>query len=284
MLLDAFDTGWVSSTGPHLKRFEAEFAARVGTQHALSACNGTAALHLALLALGVKPGDEVIVPTFTYVATANAVRYCGATPVLVDCDPDTWNIEPAAILAAITPRTVGIIPVHLYGAPADMDKIMHVAETLQPLGRRGRGGGARRDRRRQGRRQHRRHRHLQLVRQQGHHHRRGRRRHHRRRRARPDDVVVPRPGHGPRAALLVPSRGLQLPHDQPRSSDRRRPAGQARPARGDPPHRRLVVPRGARRLRGAGLAGRARRHPYRVLAHVRALPCRQRTSPGCATT
>jgi perosamine synthetase len=127
MLLDAFDTGWVSSTGPHLKRFEAEFAATVGTRHALSVCNGTAALHLALLALGVKPGDEVIVPSFTYVATANAVRYCGATPVLVDCDLDTWNIEPAAVLAAITPRTVGIIPVHLYGAPADMDKIMHLA-------------------------------------------------------------------------------------------------------------------------------------------------------------
>lgn len=128
-LLEAFDTGWISSTGPHLVRFEADFARAVGTRHALSVCNGTAALHLALLALGVRPGDEVIVPTFTYVATANAVRYCGATPIFVDCDPDTWNLAPAAVLAAITPRTVGVIAVHLYGAPADMDKLMHLAET-----------------------------------------------------------------------------------------------------------------------------------------------------------
>lgn len=127
-LLDAFDSGWISSQGPYLTRFENEFASSVGTEHALATCNGTAALHVALLALGVGPGDEVIVPTFTYVATANAVRYTGATPVLVDCDPDTWNLAPAAVLAAITPRTVGIIAVHLYGAPCDMDKILHLAD------------------------------------------------------------------------------------------------------------------------------------------------------------
>jgi perosamine synthetase len=119
-LLAAFDSGWISSQGPYLARFEQDFARFTGTKHALAACNGTAALHLALLALGVKPGDEVIVPTFTYIATANAVRYCGATPVLVDCDPDTWNIDPAAVERAISPRTVGIIPVHLYGQPCDM--------------------------------------------------------------------------------------------------------------------------------------------------------------------
>ena len=127
-LLDAFDSGWISSQGPYLTQFEDDFAALVGTQHALATCNGTAALHVALLALGCGPGDEVIVPTFTYVATANAVRYTGATPVLVDCDPDTWNLAPAAVLAAITPRTVGIIAVHLYGAPCDMDKLLHLAD------------------------------------------------------------------------------------------------------------------------------------------------------------
>jgi perosamine synthetase len=127
-LLDAFDSGWISSQGPYLTRFEDELATLVGTNHALATCNGTAALHVALLALGCGPGDEVILPTFTYVATANAVRYTGATPVLVDCDPDTWNLAPAAVLAAITPRTVGIIAVHLYGAPCDMDKVLHLAD------------------------------------------------------------------------------------------------------------------------------------------------------------
>jgi perosamine synthetase len=127
-LLDAFDSGWISSQGPYLTRFEEEMARFAGVDHALATCNGTAALHLALLALGVKPGDEVIVPTFTYVATANAVRYCRATPVFVDCDPDTWNLAPAAVLAAITPRTVGIIAVHLYGAPADMDKLQLLSD------------------------------------------------------------------------------------------------------------------------------------------------------------
>jgi perosamine synthetase len=126
-LLDAFDSGWISSQGPYLARFEADFARFCGAAHALSTCNGTTALHLALLALGVKPGDEVIVPTFTYVATANAVHYCGARPVLVDCEADTWNIDPAAIEDAITPRTVGILPVHLYGQPCDMRAIGAIA-------------------------------------------------------------------------------------------------------------------------------------------------------------
>src|SRR5262249_13366665 len=93
----------------------------------LSVSNGTVALHLALLVLGLKAGDEVIVPSLTYIATANAVRYVGAEPVFVDVDPDTWCIDPAKIAAAITPRTKGIIPVHLYGHPADMDAINEVA-------------------------------------------------------------------------------------------------------------------------------------------------------------
>jgi len=126
-LIDAFDSGWISSQGPYLERFEREFAAFAGTAHALATCNGTTALHLALMALDLKPGDEVIVPTFTYIASANAVHYCGATPVFVDCSPDTWNMDPAAVEAAITGRTVGIMPVHLYGMPCDMIAISQIA-------------------------------------------------------------------------------------------------------------------------------------------------------------
>lgn len=126
-LLSAFDSGWISSQGPYLARFESEFAQFTGTAHALATCNGTAALHLALLALGVQPGDEVVVPTFTYVATANAVHYCGATPVFVDCDLDTWNIDVDAVSSAITKRTVGILPVHLYGQPCDMRALRTLA-------------------------------------------------------------------------------------------------------------------------------------------------------------
>lgn len=127
-LLAAFDSGWISSQGPMLEEFERGFAAHCGTKHALATSNGTTALHLALLALDLKPGDEVLVPSFTYVATANAVRYCGAKPVLVECEPDTWNIDPRAASAAVTPRTVGIIPVHLYGHPCDMRSLGALAE------------------------------------------------------------------------------------------------------------------------------------------------------------
>ena len=126
-LLDAFDSGWISSQGPYLEKFERNFAEFAGTAHALATCNGTTALHLALMALDLKPGDEVIVPTFTYIASANAVHYCGATPVFVDCSADTWNMDPAAVEAAITERTVGIMPVHLYGMPCDMTSLSAIA-------------------------------------------------------------------------------------------------------------------------------------------------------------
>ena len=126
-LLDAFDSGWISSQGPYLEQFEREFARFTGSSRALAVCNGTMALHLALMALDLQPGDEVIVPTFTYIASANAVHYCGATPVVVDCSPDTWNLDPAAVEAAITSRTVGIMPVHLYGMPCDMSALCQIA-------------------------------------------------------------------------------------------------------------------------------------------------------------
>ena len=128
LLLEAFDSGWISSQGAFLERFERDFAAFAGTRHALAICNGTAAVHLSLLALGVRPGDVVILPTLTFVATANAVRYMGAEPVLVDCEPDTWNLDPEQVAAAVTPRTVGILAVHLYGHPCEMDALQAVAD------------------------------------------------------------------------------------------------------------------------------------------------------------
>jgi perosamine synthetase len=126
-LLDAFRSTWISSTGPYVDRFERDFAELCGTSSSVAVCNGTVALHLALLALDVRPGDEVLVPSLTYVATANAVRYVGAEPVFVDVDPLTWCIDPALLEDAVTPRTKGIIAVHLYGHPADMDAINHIA-------------------------------------------------------------------------------------------------------------------------------------------------------------
>jgi len=127
-VVEAIRSSWISSTGPFVQRFEKDLAGLAGTRSAIGVANGTLALHLALLALDLKPGDEVLVPSLTYVATANAVRYCGAEPVFVDVDPETWCMDPGLLEARITARTRGIIPVHLYGHPADMDPIRTVAE------------------------------------------------------------------------------------------------------------------------------------------------------------
>src|ERR1700681_2834128 len=112
-VLDCLETSWISSLGKYIGLFEASFARFCSADYAVACSNGTAALHIALLALGVGEGDEVLVPTLTYIATANAVRYCGATPVFVDSEPRTMNADPARIEDRITPRTRGIIPVHL---------------------------------------------------------------------------------------------------------------------------------------------------------------------------
>ena len=125
---DCIDTTWISSKGKYINRFEESFATYLGSRNALSCSNGTVALHLPLLALNLQKDDEVLVPTFTYIATANAVRYCGAKPVLVDCLPDTWNIDPADMEKKITPKTKGVIPVHIYGNPCDMDAIMDISK------------------------------------------------------------------------------------------------------------------------------------------------------------
>ena len=125
---DCLATTWISSAGRYVNEFEDAFAAFCGVEHALSCANGTVALHLALLGEAIGPGDEVIVPTLTYVATANCVRYCGATPVFVDSEPDSWNLDPAQVEALVTERTKAIVPVHLYGHPVDMDPVLEVAE------------------------------------------------------------------------------------------------------------------------------------------------------------
>ena len=124
---DAIRTGWVSSAGPLVTRFEELVAEYTRAAKAVATVNGTAALHLAMRLLGIGPGDEVIVPTLTFVATVTPVVISGATPVFVDVQPDTINMDPAKIEASITPRTKAIVPVHLYGHPADMDPILEIA-------------------------------------------------------------------------------------------------------------------------------------------------------------
>ncbi|MEE1938132.1 DegT/DnrJ/EryC1/StrS family aminotransferase [Streptomyces sp. TRM 70361] len=114
--------------GPEVAAFEEEFSELVGGRHCVAVNSGTSALHLALLALGIGPGDEVVVPSFSFAATANAVRLVGAEPVFADIEPDSFCVDPAAVEAAITPRTAAIMPVHLYGHPAAMDRLVPLAE------------------------------------------------------------------------------------------------------------------------------------------------------------
>lgn len=123
-------SGWITQ-GPKVKEFEDMFAKLHGVKHALAVSNCTTALHLALVALGVKAGDEVIVPAFTWVSTANAVMYCNATPVFIDIDPVTFNIDTKQLASKITPRTKAIIPVHLFGLCADVDEIKKIAPQLK---------------------------------------------------------------------------------------------------------------------------------------------------------
>lgn len=127
-LAECIDTGWISSEGPFVREFESRFAARVGRKHGVAVCNGSAALDAAAAALRLGAGDEVIIPTFTIISCASAVSRLGATPVLVDCDAATWNMDPAAIEGRITKRTRAIMVVHLYGLPVEMDPVMEIAD------------------------------------------------------------------------------------------------------------------------------------------------------------
>ncbi len=123
----ALETGWLSSAGPFVKQFETDFAKYLGVKHGISVVNGTAALHVALLALGIGKGDEVIVPAFTMGSTWLAILYTGATPVFVDCELETFNIDVSKIEKKITNKTKAILPVHLYGHSSDMDAINKIA-------------------------------------------------------------------------------------------------------------------------------------------------------------
>ncbi|MDR0466970.1 MAG: aminotransferase class I/II-fold pyridoxal phosphate-dependent enzyme [Deltaproteobacteria bacterium] len=125
---DAVATGWISSSGKYVAEFEKAFAAYCGVRHGIAACNGTAALHLALVALGVGPGDEVIIPDFTMIASAFAVCYTGAKPTFVDADAKTWNMNAALVEEKITPATRAIMPVHVFGNPCDMVALRRLAD------------------------------------------------------------------------------------------------------------------------------------------------------------
>jgi perosamine synthetase len=126
-VLDCVDSSWISSIGAYIPKFEAALAAATGASHAVSVCNGTVALHLALHCLGIGPGDEVIVPSFTYIASVNTIAQTGAVPVFADCRAEDWMLDPAELERLVTPRTKAILPVHLYGAACDMPTIMGFA-------------------------------------------------------------------------------------------------------------------------------------------------------------
>lgn len=126
-LAECIDTGWISSEGPFVKKFEEQFAARVGRKHGIAVSNGTSALDAAIEALGIGPGDEVILPTFTIISCIGQIVRTGAKPVLVDSNPITWNMDVSQIEDKITPRTKAIMAVHIYGLPVDMDPILDIA-------------------------------------------------------------------------------------------------------------------------------------------------------------
>jgi len=124
---DCIDSTWISSKGEYVRKFEDAVASYIGGVEATSCSNGTVALHLALVSMGIEAGDEVIIPTFTYVATANAIRYVGGIPVFVDSEEGSWNLSVSEIEKAVSPKTKAILCVHIYGVPCDLKKIVEVA-------------------------------------------------------------------------------------------------------------------------------------------------------------
>jgi len=126
-LQECIDTGWISSEGPFVKKFEDKFSKRIGRKFGVAVCNGSAALEAAVIAAGIKEGDEVIMPSFTIISCASAVVRAGGIPVLVDCEGDTFNIDAEKIKEKITKKTKAIMVVHIYGLPSDMDKITLIA-------------------------------------------------------------------------------------------------------------------------------------------------------------
>ena len=125
---EAVQSTWISSNGKYIKDIEKKFPKYIGVQYSALTTSGTTALHLALKAVGIGPGDEVIIPTFTMIASGSSVCYCGAKPVFVDCDRETWNMNPDLIEEKITPRTKAIMVVHIYGHSCGMDPIIEIAK------------------------------------------------------------------------------------------------------------------------------------------------------------
>ncbi|MBS1927025.1 MAG: DegT/DnrJ/EryC1/StrS aminotransferase family protein [Chitinophagaceae bacterium] len=125
-VLDCLDSTWISSKGKYIHLFEEKFADYISVKHAAGVCNGTVAIHLALLALGIGPGDEVIVPTLTYIASVNAISYVGATPVFCDSLKSNWQMDPDDVKRKVTPKTRAVLAVHLYGHPCDMDRLTQI--------------------------------------------------------------------------------------------------------------------------------------------------------------
>lgn len=126
-LVECIRTGWISSEGPYVREFEERFASRVGRKQGVAVANGSVALEAAVVALGIGPGDEVILPTSTIISCAAAIVRAGATPVLVDSDPETWNMDAGEVESRITPRTRAIMVVHIFGIPVDMDPLLALA-------------------------------------------------------------------------------------------------------------------------------------------------------------
>jgi len=126
-LSECIDTGWISSEGPFVRQFEEQFAARVGRNYGIAVSNGSMALDAAIVALGIGLGDEVILPTFTIISCAVALTRAGAVPIVVDCEPHTWNMDVSLIEAKITPQTKAIMVVHIYGLPVDMEPVLTLA-------------------------------------------------------------------------------------------------------------------------------------------------------------
>ena len=243
--------------GPKVTEFEQGLAEACGTDDAIVVSSGTAALHLAVLALGIGPGDEVIVPAYTFPATANVVELCGARAVLVDVDPDTFNVDIARVADAVTPRTKAVLAVHLFGRPVEWEELQ-TAVPQEVVARRGRRRRARRALPGHA---------LRVARPDGlpvvpsaqdRHHRRGRGGHDRRARARRRDPAAPPPRHRAARRLRHSGAGAQLPAARPPLRDRDPAARAARAAARRARARRRVVHRAARAPLPDAVRGRGR--------------------------
>lgn len=127
-LIECIESGWISSEGPFVSEFENKFSAYIGRKHGVAVANGSAALDIAVRAIGIKDGDEVIMPTFTIISPAASIVNCGAKPILVDCEPNTWNMDVTQLEGKITEKTKAILVVHIYGLPVDMNPVLEIAK------------------------------------------------------------------------------------------------------------------------------------------------------------